>query len=381
MGLSGRKGATSCETYRILGFSISPYISPFEIPTKVRISSRIFKEKIGRFALLIAIGHDAGKLVFRRSNDPPIGLFILWSLFKTCADHTRQFLTGSSHLERLSTHREILDRAREEKKKGRTVGFVPTMGALHEGHLELVRKGRDRSDTLISSIFVNPEQFNDPTDFTHYPRSLEKDLALLEQEECDIVYTPPEKEVYRDREKPAVDLGGLDETMEGVHRPGHFTGVMMVVERLFRSVEPDKAFFGKKDYQQLLIVKEMVRQLELPITIVPCPTVRESDGLAVSSRNRHLDPQQRSLAKTLYQTLDKVYKDARKKNPEAPPTLKARAFKEMERTPGIEPEYFEIRDKECLRPLSGWDEKGGAIALVAAWVGKVRLIDNLELDR
>lgn len=255
------------------------------------------------------------------------------------------------------------------------------MGALHEGHLELIRKGREHSDTLISSIFVNPEQFNDPTDFTHYPRTLEKDLALLGQEGCDIVYTPSEKEVYRDREKPAVDLGGLDETMEGIHRPGHFTGVMMVVERLFRSIEPDKAFFGRKDYQQLLIVKELVRQLELPITIVPCPTVRESDGLAVSSRNRHLDPQQRERAKTLYKTLDMVYKEARVKDPEPPPALRARAFNELERTPGIEPEYFEIRDKERLSSLSDWGEKGGAIALVAAWIGQVRLIDNLELDR
>ncbi len=301
-----------------------------------------------------------------------------WPIVSEKRDHPPVETANTKTLKRFNTRKAISGHLEDERKKGHTIGFVPTMGALHEGHLQLIRTAREECETLVSSIFVNPEQFDDPNDLAQYPRTLEEDLGILQKEGCDVVYTPPEEEVYLDKEKPSVALEGLDKVLEGAQRPGHFTGVMMVVERLFRTIQPDKAYFGKKDYQQLKIIEKLVEQLALPIRIIPCPIVREKDGLAMSSRNRRLSPDQRDSARSLYQTLRLI----RERASEYPPSsLKEMGLEKLRNTSEVKPEYFEIADKESLEPRSDENGTDDAIALVAARVGDVRLIDNIELDR
>jgi pantoate--beta-alanine ligase len=277
------------------------------------------------------------------------------------------------------THlKETSEYLKNQGKKGLSIGFVPTMGALHEGHLKLVKQSKQENDLTVCSIFVNPIQFNNPTDLEKYPRTLENDLKMLEDACCDVVFTPEASEMYPAGEiyKLDIDFGSLDKVMEGKFRPGHFEGVAKVVKKLFDIVVPTRAYFGKKDFQQLAVVTSMVKQLALPIEIIPCETVREKDGLAMSSRNTRLTRVERSLAPRIYQVLLEV----KTKAGHVPVgELKEWAITSLHESPEFRVEYFEIGHAASLMPLSDWNSKEPAVAFVAVFLGEVRLIDNIEL--
>ena len=260
---------------------------------------------------------------------------------------------------------------------GQTVGFAPTMGALHQGHLSLIRAAKAGCDLAVASIFVNPTQFNDAGDLERYPRMPEKDVALLLSAHCDALFMPPVEEVYPPGADLTVrlDFGPLDRVMEGVFRPGHFTGMATVVKRLLDIVEPQRLYMGQKDFQQLSIVRDMLRQLDSPIQLVMCPTTREPDGLAMSSRNLRLTPAMRAAAPVIYQTL----LDARAALPAEPAAaVQARALRRLEAA-GLRPEYFDLVDGITLLPVSDYAGSDFIVACVAAWAGEVRLIDNAVL--
>lgn len=270
--------------------------------------------------------------------------------------------------------KEILDKVRKGKK---SIGFVPTMGALHEGHLELIRKAKQETDFVVASIFVNPIQFNNPDDLEKYPRTLENDKALLIENNCDLLFNPGVAEMYPKPVTTKYDFGEMETVMEGKFRPGHFNGVAVVVKRLFDIVEPDEAFFGEKDYQQLAIIKKLVELEDLPVNIIPCPTVREADGLAMSSRNRRLTTEERKVAPVLYQILLK----ARNLAFELPANdIKTRVRNMIENYPELELEYFEISDGLTLRPVNRWIEGEKYVMCLAAFLGNVRLIDNVIIN-
>jgi pantoate--beta-alanine ligase len=262
------------------------------------------------------------------------------------------------------------------------VGFVPTMGALHEGHIALVKSAVTKCPFVIVSIYVNPTQFNDKNDLVNYPRTLEDDLNLLLKvlRKKDIVFTPDNKEIYPEEDKRKFNFGNLDNVMEALHRPGHFNGVAQVVSRLFEIVKPDIAIFGEKDFQQLAVIKNLVRQIGSEVKIIGHPIIREADGLAMSSRNRLLEPIIRKQAANIYKTLTDVskmisYADI--------PEIKSFVLKNINNIPEFTLEYFEIVDNLNLIPLKSKSEivKGkryfGCIAVKA---GKIRLIDNIEFE-
>lgn len=277
--------------------------------------------------------------------------------------------------------REWLDR------QNTPVGFAPTMGALHEGHLELIRMAKREGCVAVASIFVNPTQFNDPKDLEKYPRTPEKDAALLLTAACDALFIPSVEEVYPPGLELTIDLDfkQLDQVMEGEFRPGHFKGMATVVNRLLDIVRPDKLYMGQKDFQQLSIVRDMIRQLELPVELVMCPTVREPDGLAMSSRNVRLSPEMRAAAPAIHQTLQWA-----KKALQADMQVDEIQEKAMQKLTdaGFRPEYFEIVDGVTLKPIrphgallfrheTGF--AGPIVACTAVFAGDVRLIDNLML--
>ena len=274
--------------------------------------------------------------------------------------------------EKIVEVRKYLDGARDS---GKTVGFVPTMGALHQGHLELVRRSVKENDITACSIFVNPIQFNNREDLLKYPRTLDKDLEMLEKGGCDLVLVPSVEEMYPEPVTTNYDFGDLDKVMEGAHRPGHFNGVAIVVKKLFDIFQPHRAYFGEKDFQQLRIIQSLVRIEHIPVEIIPCPTVREPDGLAMSSRNRRLSEKERAVAPEIYRTLI-LAKDLAKKIPLQ--ELKAICRKNLE-DKGFIADYFEITDIETLHPLNNWEDSREVIACVAAFLGPVRLIDNMIL--
>lgn len=249
------------------------------------------------------------------------------------------------------------------------------MGALHEGHLALVRRAVKENGVAACSIFVNPIQFNNPDDLAKYPNTLEADLALLQAAGCHMVFAPSAEEMYPAPVTERFDFGPLERVMEGVHRPGHFNGVAIVVEKLFRIVEPDHAYFGEKDFQQLRIIQTLVDMKRLSARIIPCPTVREEDGLAMSSRNRRLSEAERRIAPEIYRTLVMVREEACGADLGA---LKSKAARRLADA-GFIVEYYEIASSYTLQPLSRWEKNALPRALVAAWLGNVRLIDNLEL--
>ena len=257
---------------------------------------------------------------------------------------------------------------------GKTVGFVPTMGALHQGHISLVKQAVSETPVVVVSIFVNPTQFNDPNDLEHYPRTLENDMKLLEPTGCSIVFAPSAKEVYPEPDKRKFNFGKLEEVMEGKHRPGHFNGVAQVVSRLFDIVKPTKAYFGLKDFQQLAIVKNMVKQLQLPVEIVPCAIIREESGLAMSSRNELLTEEQRKNAAVISETL---FKAKELKGQKSVQEIADWVTKTINKNPFLDVEYFEIVDDEQLQPVNNWDEKSTKVGCVAVFCGKIRLIDNI----
>lgn len=257
-------------------------------------------------------------------------------------------------------------------KQGKIVGFVPTMGALHQGHISLIKQAQQNSDEVVCSIFVNPTQFNDPKDLEKYPRPIAADITMLEQSGCDILFNPTVSEIYDDNEKWHLDIGDLEHLLEGKFRPGHYQGVTQVVSKLFNIVKPDLAFFGQKDYQQFLVVSKMVDLLHMPVQMIMCPIQREIDGLAMSSRNIHLTPYDREHALILSKTLNWV-----KTNFDAGniPAIKQQAESMISNEPGIELEYFEIVDGKTLHTAVA--DTHNIVALVAARAGKTRLIDNM----
>ena len=266
----------------------------------------------------------------------------------------------------------------EARAQGLKIGFVPTMGALHQGHLSLVEQAGQECGVVVASIFVNPTQFNDPNDLVNYPRTLEADLKMLETQGCDIVFVPTVETMYPEPDNRIFAFGELETVMEGKFRPGHFNGVAQVVSKLFDLVNPDKAFFGQKDFQQLAIIKAMVKQLNLPVEIVPCAIVREPDGLAMSSRNKLLLPEYRKCAPQIFRMLSEA-KNLAKSHSVA--EVKNFVCQEIEQTNLLKLEYFEFVDELSLKAIQSWDESGIKVGCIAVFAGKVRLIDNLIFNR
>jgi len=260
------------------------------------------------------------------------------------------------------------------KKTNKRIGFVPTMGALHEGHLALVKKAKSENDIVVVSIFVNPIQFNNKEDLLKYPRTFERDAAFLQAVGCDIIFTPEEKEMYPEPETTVYDFGHLATVMEGKFRPGHFNGVAVVVKMLFDIVMPDNAYFGEKDYQQLQIIKSLVKQKKIPVNIIPYPIVREFDGLAMSSRNMRLTAEEREIAPFIYQTLILAKE---KVNLLTPKELTNWVLQRINNHELLNAEYFEIADITTLFPINDWKDCESAVGCIAVFLGSVRLIDNI----
>jgi len=263
------------------------------------------------------------------------------------------------------------------RKSGKSIGLVPTMGALHKGHTSLVEKAAGENGALVVTIFVNPTQFNDPADLEAYPRNLDKDLEILQSMKVDIVFVPSVKEMYPEEDKRSFDLGNLDKVMEGKHRKDHFNGVAQIVSKLFETVKPDRAYFGQKDFQQLIIVRHLVDLLNLDITIVACPIIREVDGLAMSSRNIMLNTEDRNLAPFIHITLQLARE---KRGFLAPAEVKSWVISQFENQPRMKLEYFEIVEDKALQHVNDWGEKVNKVGCIAVQLGGVRLIDNLFFD-
>ncbi len=264
------------------------------------------------------------------------------------------------------------------RREGRSIGFVPTMGALHEGHLALVARAKAEYDAVCASIFVNPLQFNDPEDLRQYPRQLEQDRRLLRNAGCDMLFAPKEGSIYEDHSIRTFHLGGLDDVLEGTSRPGHFQGVVNVVERLFHYVRPDAAYFGEKDRQQLAVIAHVARSLHWPERIVPCETLRAADGLALSSRNQRLNPEERAIAPVIHRSLRAMRDAAFRLTVEE---VRTAGEGVLSTEPSVRLDYLAIADPLTLRTLENWGSRNEAVALIAAWLGPVRLIDNITLRR
>ena len=261
------------------------------------------------------------------------------------------------------------------RAQGKTVGLVPTMGALHAGHASLVKRSVAENDATVVSIFVNPTQFNDKNDLAKYPRTLEADCRLLEQCGATFAFAPSVEEIYPEPDTRHFSYAPLDTVMEGAFRPGHFNGVCQIVSKLFDMVKPDRAYFGEKDFQQLAIIREMVRKYPFDIQIVGCPIVREEDGLALSSRNARLTPEQRKEAVQISRALF-VSVDFSKSRV----LCETKEYVEqcIRRAPGLELEYFEIVDGNTLQPVKAWDESNYIVGCITVYCGDVRLIDNIK---
>jgi pantoate--beta-alanine ligase len=270
--------------------------------------------------------------------------------------------------------RQHLDGVRQ---KGPSIGFVPTMGALHQGHVSLLERAKAENQITVCSIFVNPTQFNDPKDLERYPRTPEKDSLLLKEAGCDFLFMPIASEMYPSGySQPLIQLGSLDEVMEGRKRPGHFKGVVLIVSLLFDAVQPHKAYFGQKDFQQVAVIREMTRQLHYPIQIIACPIMREPGGLAMSSRNVLLSPEERQNA----QGISHILVTTKELSASTPlPELIHWAETEITRIPGMELEYFSIADANTLLPVQTLSDATSVVACIAVKLGKVRLIDNILL--
>lgn len=256
------------------------------------------------------------------------------------------------------------------------VGFVPTMGALHAGHRSLVERARKECQTVVVSVFVNPTQFNDKTDLRNYPRTPEKDLALLTEAGADIVFMPSVEEIYPEPDTRQFDFGQIDKVMEGATRPGHFNGVAQVVSRLFDIVKPAKAYFGEKDFQQIAVIKAMNSQLGIEVEIVECPIIRDSDGLALSSRNTLLDEAHRKAAPQIYATIKQA---AERSKTMTPAELKEWVVAEIERGGLMEVIYFQAVDALSLQEVAAWSESERIQGCIAVQAGAIRLIDNVKI--
>ena len=273
--------------------------------------------------------------------------------------------------------KQLQTQTEDWRKQGQRIGFVPTMGNLHAGHLALVKRAAEVSDRVVVSIFVNPLQFDQASDLAAYPRTLEQDLARLKDLNVDVVFTPDEQQLYPNGRESItrVDVPQLSELLEGAARPGHFSGVTTVVAKLFHCVGPHVAVFGEKDFQQLLLVRHMVADLDMPIEIIAQPTEREADGLAMSSRNSRLSPKQRQQAAFIYKVLNEVNQQLQKGKKDFE-VLENQAEKMLQEQ-GFKPDYVAIRNTDTLSEPVSKSEGRELVILVAAWLGDVRLIDNL----
>ena len=286
-------------------------------------------------------------------------------------------LTYLTHneMEIVHTVRDLQASLSALRAQGKTVGLVPTMGALHAGHASLVKRSVAENDATVVSVFVNPTQFNDKTDLEKYPRTLEADCRLLDECGATIAFAPSVEEVYPEPDTRRFSYAPLDTVMEGKYRPGHFNGVCQVVSKLFDMVKPDRAYFGEKDFQQLAIIREMVRQMNFPLQIVGCPIVREADGLALSSRNKRLTPEQRTEALQISQTLFASVEYAKSHT-----VAETKQFVEdrIAAAPGLRLEYFSLVDGNTLQDVSAWDDSTYIVGCITVFCGEVRLIDNIK---
>lgn len=275
------------------------------------------------------------------------------------------------------TKKDLIRHLDSLRDTGKSIGLVPTMGALHQGHASLVKKASDQNDAVVVSIFVNPTQFNDPSDLEAYPRTLDQDLELLQGLNAELAFVPSVQEMYPDQEQRSFDLGNLDQSMEGALRPGHFQGVAQIVSRLFETVRPHRAYFGQKDFQQLVVVRRLVQILGMDLEIVACPIIREEDGLAMSSRNIRLTREERRRAPHIHIILQLAREKRASMNPDE---VKTWVRSQLEEQPGMKLDYFEIVEDKELRPVSDWHEQVNKVGCVAVQLGKVRLLDNLIFD-
>ncbi len=274
----------------------------------------------------------------------------------------------------VNTVKELKSAVKSAREAGKSIGLVPTMGALHEGHKSLVDRCRKENDVVVVSVFVNPTQFNNKEDLRTYPRTEEADKALLEAAGCDVVFMPSVEEVYPEPDTRVFNLGPVAEVMEGPMRPGHFNGVAQIVSKLFMMVEPDRAYFGEKDFQQIAVIREMVRQEGFKLQIVPCPIVREADGLAKSSRNVRLTPENRAVAPNIYRLLNESLDFA--KSHTVDETIKF-VTTGINAYDAMEVEYYQIVDGITMQPISAWTDTRYAVGCITVYCGDVRLIDNI----
>ncbi|MDA3779494.1 MAG: pantoate--beta-alanine ligase [Bacteroidales bacterium] len=259
----------------------------------------------------------------------------------------------------------------------RSIGFVPTMGALHEGHMSLVKRSQEENDITIVSIFVNPTQFNEKNDYLKYPRLVSSDIVKLEKINCDIVFAPLEEDMYPENDNREFEFDGLDVVMEGKYRPRHFRGVALIVTKLFDIVKPDRAYFGSKDFQQVAIIKQVVKKYNIAVEIIACPIEREKDGLAMSSRNIRLDEEQRKNVPLISKSLFEISQKAKSLSLQETKQLIIRKIND---NPFLEVEYFDIVNEKDLSSLTVWDKKILKRACIAVYVGNVRLIDNVRIN-
>ncbi len=279
-------------------------------------------------------------------------------------------------MEIFRTRAEVRKYLEQSKPDGRSVGFVPTMGALHQGHLSLIDAARTKADIVVCSIFVNPTQFNDKNDLANYPRPIEEDIQKLRETNCDVLFLPEVDEMYNSADKWHIELDNLDNILEGEIRPGHYQGVTQIVKKLFDIVSPDYAFFGQKDFQQFVVISYMVRKLGIDVQLIMCPIVRENDGLAMSSRNVYLSMEDRKHALSLFKSLTKAKADFDNLSIQQ---LKQNAMDYLSNAAGIKIEYFEVYNADTFEPVTTKNAEN-IIALVAARVGKIRIIDNMILN-
>jgi pantoate--beta-alanine ligase len=272
---------------------------------------------------------------------------------------------------------ETINKLKQElaEYKSKNIGFVPTMGALHNGHISLVKRSVEENDVTVVSVFVNPTQFNDKADLERYPRTEEADKKLLEAAGCDIVFMPQVEEMYPEEDTRVFNFGSIETVMEGKYRPGHFNGVAQIVSKLFYAVEPTRSYFGEKDFQQVAIIRDMVRQLNLPVEIIACPIIREESGLARSSRNELLSAEERKKAALISEVLSKSVNFAKEMSVEEVKNWVCEQFTHDE---VFKMDYYDIVDGNSLQSISSWEDSDYIVGCIAIYCGKIRLIDNIH---
>ena len=281
-------------------------------------------------------------------------------------------------MEVIRTVSELKQRVAAQRTQGKTIGLVPTMGALHAGHISLMEQARKDNDIVVVSVFVNPTQFNNPEDLRTYPRTEEADCVKMEVANVDIAFIPSVEEVYPEPDTRTFDLGPVAEVMEGPMRPGHFNGVAQIVSKLFYMLEPDRAYFGEKDFQQIAVIRRMVEIEGFNIEIIDCPIKREDDGLAMSSRNVRLTPEQRQIAPSINKALVASLDFAKSHSVEE---TKQSVISEINAQPEMEVEYYEIVNAATMQPISNWEDAPVAVGCITVYCGEVRLIDNIKYTK